>query len=106
MLRSKHRFRKADPLLLLAAVVALGVVISTSVQAGDEFSLSPSAFTDRVSVMLTRANLVAGRDNVTEGFQFSMRPPPDIRAGMDGQGKRAGGFDGSADIYLSWRLRW
>jgi hypothetical protein len=105
MMRGHHHYRKPDPLLLLVAAVALGVVMTTVVNAGEPVmvttpALSGSQFSTDQGVVVTDIGARGTR------LQVSLTPPPEVEASFIRSGASERDLDRLSDIFLSLHYPW
>ena len=105
MKREHRRYRKPDPLLLLAAAVALGAVMTTAVNAGERTGFATSGLSG--SQFPTSHGLVATSIGASGArLQVSLTPPPEVEASFLGSGANQRDLDRLSDIFLSLHYPW
>jgi hypothetical protein len=107
MNRGKCHYRKPDPLLLLAAAVALGVVMTTAAIAGEPISFFPQTDTtyqaspqDKGGYTLARLGHAGG------GLSVSLTPPRELQQGSLASGGSAVEMAKLSDIFFVLRFPW
>jgi hypothetical protein len=107
MIRGKCHYRKPDPLLLLAAAVALGVVMTTAAIAGEPFSFFPqtdmiyqASPQDKGGYRLARLGHAGG------GLSVSLTPPRELQQGSPASGGSAEDLGKLSDIFFVLHFPW
>ncbi len=105
MIRGHRHHRKPDPLLLLVAAVALGVVTTTVVNAGEPIvfttpALSGSQFSTGQGVVGTAIGARGAR------LQVSLSPPPEVETSLIRSGANERDLERLSDIFLSLYYPW
>jgi hypothetical protein len=76
MIRGKGHYRKPDPLMLLAAAVVLGAVVTTAALAAETFNFFARSGTDyRISPQANDGFSVASLGEAGAGLRVSLTPP-------------------------------
>lgn len=105
MIRGRGHFRMPDPLLLLAAAVVLGAVVTTAATAGEPFvgyshTYYREAPQDGAGLPLARLGRTGG------GLHLSLTPPRELSQGFtDGQAP-AQGQEPLSHIFLFVSYPW
>jgi len=99
MMRSKRHYRKPDSLLLLAAAVVLGVVMTSAVQAEDRLEYLPADPGTRLMSLFMQDGYVHDPENTASRLHVSFTPPAAVGGNNSGSVK-------PDYIQLSWRLLW
>jgi hypothetical protein len=95
-----HRYyRKPDPLLLLVAVVALGALMTSVVNAG-EVALPGADGSPSLGLLGTDIGARGAR------LQVSLTPPPAVEASFLNSGASERELNGLSDIFLSLHYPW
>jgi hypothetical protein len=106
-MRGKYLTRKPDPLILLALVVTLGAVMSTTVQAAEPFQFQSQSRLARLSADFDENGYRLSRLGDTDaGLHISMNPPPDVEKSYHASGGSMHGMHNKSDVFLSIRLPW
>jgi hypothetical protein len=105
MMRGHRYYRKPDPLLLLVAAVALGVVTTTVVNAGERDLFATAALS--ASQFSVDQGMV-GTDIGTRGarLQVSLSPPPEVETSLIRSGASERDLDHLSSIFLSLYYPW
>lgn len=106
-MRGKHLIRKPDPLILLAVVVTLFALISTTAQAAEPFQFEPqSRFVRLTAGFDENGYRLTGMGKSAAGLHISMNPPPDVEKSYRASGAPKRGIRNQSDVFLSIRLPW
>lgn len=106
-MRGKNLTRKLDPLILLALIVALGAVMSTTVQAAEPFQFQSQSRLARLTADFDENGYrLTGLGNTDAGLHVSMSPPPDVEKSYHASGGSMRGMHNKSDVFLSIRLPW
>ncbi|MGB5305894.1 MAG: hypothetical protein WBO57_06605 [Gammaproteobacteria bacterium] len=102
MKKGKQTLRKPDPLLLLTVLVALGVLFTTGVGAGERFSLTSLDFADMLDGDVTMARIGASG----AGLHLSVESEPGMEhvhpvSQISGREQNK-----TASVFLSVRMPW
>jgi hypothetical protein len=102
MMKSRYPKRRPDPLMLLAVLVTLGVMMTSTVGAAESFFRNPS-FTDLQDGDIT----LAGAEHGSASIHMSFMPPSALNMNRDPSYLVLTDFTWSMpDVYLSLRLPW
>ena len=99
MIRGHRHHRKPDPLLLLVAAVALGVAMTTVVNAGER-DLYASQFSVDQGIVTTAIGAKGAC------LQVSLSPPPEVETSLIRSGANERDLERLSDIFLSLRYPW
>jgi len=106
-MRGKNLTRKPDLLIVLAVVVALGALMSTTVQAAEPFQFKPqSRFAKLTADFDENGYRLTGFGKINAGLHVSMSPPPDVEKSYHASGGSKHGMSNQSDVFLSIRLPW
>ena len=101
--------RKPDSLVLLALIVTLAAVMSTTVQAAEPFQFKPQArLADLATVLDESGYRVASLGNTSAGMHVSMAPPSAVEESYPARASDDlnRGLRNMSEVYLSIRLPW
>jgi hypothetical protein len=103
----KNMIRKPDTLVLLALIVTLGAVMSTTVQAAEPFQFKPQPRLANLADVLEESGYrVTSLGNTRAGMHVSMVPPATVEEGYPASGDSNRGLKNMSEVYLSVRLPW
>ncbi|MFV1973172.1 MAG: hypothetical protein ACC648_05570 [Thiohalobacterales bacterium] len=106
-MRGKYLFRKPDPLILLAVVVTLSALMSTTAQAAEPFQFEPQSRFSRLTADFDKNGYrLTGLGNSAFGLHISMNPPADVKKSYLASGGSKRGMRNQSDVFLSIRLPW
>ena len=106
-MRGKNLTRKPDPLILLALVVTLGAVMSTTVQAAETFQFQSQSRLSRLTADFDENGYrLTSLGNTDAGLHISMNPPADVEKSYHASGGSMRGMHNKSDVFLSVRLPW
>ncbi len=106
-MRGKYLFRKPDPLILLAVVVTLSALMSTTAQAAEPFQFEPQSRLTRLTADFDENGYrLIGVGKSAAGLHLSMKPPADVRKSYLASGGSKHGMHNQSDVFLSIRLPW
>jgi hypothetical protein len=106
-MRGKNLTRKPDPLILLAVVVTLAALMSTTVQAAEPFQFEPQSRFARLTADFDENGYrLTGLGNTDAGLHVSMTPPADVEKSYHASGGSKRGMHNTSDVFLSIRLPW
>ncbi len=99
MMNGHHHYRKPDPLLLLVAAVALGALMTTAVNAGEDTAFARPTGSGQ-GLVATDIGATGAR------LQVSLTPPSEVEASFLNSGAKQRDLDRLSDIFLSLRYPW
>jgi hypothetical protein len=104
----KDVIRKANPLVLLAIVITLGALMSTTgVQAADLFQFKPQPqLANLADVMEESGFHVTSLGNSSAGLHVSMVPPAAVEVNHPASVDTVQGLKDMSEVYLSIRVPW
>jgi len=101
MMKSRFTRRRLDPLMLLAVLVTLGVMVTSTAGAADSFLRKPS-FTDLEDGDIT----LTGEERGRAGIHMSFMSPSALYGNSQSGYLVTGSAVTLPDIYFSLRLPW
>jgi hypothetical protein len=101
MMKSKHSRRRLDPLILLAVLVTLGVMLTSTAGAADSFLRKPS-FTDLEDGDIT----LTGEERGRAAIHLSFMSPSALYGSSQSSFPVTGSTTTLPDVYFSLRLPW
>jgi len=101
MMKSRNRKPGLDPLILLALLVALGVMTTSTISAAEAF-LSKPKLTDLEDGDIT----LAGAERGGAGLHMSFMSPSELYSNRESDYVVTGDTGALPDVYLSLRLSW
>lgn len=106
MIRGKSHRRRPDPLLLLAAVVILGAVMTSAATAGELFNFFPKPQSIYGLQSQDDGFTVASMDHTGGGFNVSLTPPHELPQDfLDGQ-ESAQKQEMLSHVFVFFRYPW
>ena len=106
MIRGKSHRRRPDPLLLLAAAVVLGAVMTTAVTAGELFNFFPRPESAYRLTPQDSGYTVARMGHSGGGLHVSLTPPRELPQDFHDGGDSAQGEDMLSHVYVYLRYPW
>jgi len=102
MMKSRHTKHRLDPLVLLALLVTLGVMMTSTVGAAELSIFSKPSLDDLQDGDITLARAEHGG----AGIHMSFMSPSELCRNSDPDAVVTGDYGTLPDIYLSLRLSW
>jgi hypothetical protein len=103
----RGKIRKPDSLILLAVVVTLGAVMSTTAQAAEPFQFEPQSRLTRLTADFDENGYrMTGVGNSAAGLHLSLNPPADVEKSYLASGGSMRGMHNQSDVFVSIRLPW
>jgi hypothetical protein len=107
MIRGKGHYRKPDPLLVLAAAVVLGAVLTTAAMAGETFNIFAKPGSDYQAPLLRDAGFsVASLGENGAGLRVSLTPPRGDSRGYVDSRVTTQGKETFSNVYFFLRYPW
>jgi hypothetical protein len=107
MIRGKCHYRKPDPLLLLAAAVVLGVVMTTAAIAGEAISFFPQTNTIyQASPQDKGGYALASIGHAGGGLSVTLTPPRELQQTSLASGGSAEEMGKLTDIFFVLHFPW
>lgn len=106
-MRGKNLIKRPDPLMLLAVIVTLCAVMSTTVNAAELIQFQPQSRLAKMTAAFDENGYrVTGLGDSSAGLHVSLTPPPEVREVNRANAVSSRGQRGLSDVYLSIRLPW
>ena len=106
-MHGKNLTRKPDLLLVLAVVVVLGALMSTTVQAAEPFQFKPQSRLAKLTADFDENSYrLTGFGKTNAGLHISMSPPAAAEESYLDNGGSERGMNNQSDVFLSIRLPW
>lgn len=107
MIRGKGHYRKPDPLLVLAAAVVLGAVLTTAAMAGETFNILAKPGSGYQAPSLQDAGFsVASLGENGAGLRVSLTPPRGYARENADSRVRTQGKETFSNVYFFLRYPW